>query len=337
MEKFYPIICGLSGTALTKDEKIFIQEYRPWGVILFERNCSSKEQLKSLTNNIKEIYGTEIPILIDQEGGRVSRVNYKSAFKFLSSKKLAGLRRKFGDIGDKIFYLNYKLLSASLKELGINVNTIPVLDIPSKNESGIIGDRSFSDDKQIVACYGSEVIDILNDCGIASVIKHIPGHGRADIDSHIDLPVINSVKSEMSLVDFYPFKYNSHCLLGMTAHIVYSDIDDKNMCTFSNKVISEIIRGEIGFTGTLMSDDISMKAIKLPLKVSASKALEAGCDIVLHCNGNINEMNEIARIIEKKHDPILHNKKITNLISKEVNIDTKTINSEMKKLMIQLK
>ena len=221
MEEFIPLICGLKGTNITKQEEIFLREYRPWGVILFERNCSSEDQIKILTDSIKKIYGTEIPILIDQEGGRVSRLNFKGAFKFPSAKKLFNLRKNFVEIGNRIFQLNYKLISTYIKKLGINVNSIPVLDIPDENESGIIGDRSFSNDKDIVASYGSEVIDILNSNGVAPIIKHMPGHGRANVDSHLGLPYVHSKKSDMLASDFYPFKFNSRCVLGMTAHIIY--------------------------------------------------------------------------------------------------------------------
>ena len=194
MEKFIPLICGLKGLYITKQEEIFLRAYRPWGIILFKRNCLSEDQIKNLTNSIQEIYGTEIPILIDQEGGRVSRLNFKGAFTFPSAKKLFELRKNFAEIGDRIFHLNYKLISTIYKRLGINVNSIPVLDIPDKNESGIIGDRSFSNDRDIVAKYGSEIIDILNANGVAPIIKYIPGHGKADVDSHLGLPYVHSKK-----------------------------------------------------------------------------------------------------------------------------------------------
>ena len=336
MEEFIPLICGLKGTTITKQEEMFLREYRPWGIILFERNCISEDQIKILTDSIKKIYGTEIPILIDQEGGRVSRLNFKGAFKFPSATKLFNLRKNFAEIGDRIFQLNYKLISTYIKKLGINVNSIPVLDIPDENESGIIGDRSFSNDREIVASYGSEVIDILNNNGVAPIIKHMPGHGRADVDSHLGLPYVHSKKSEMSASDFYPFKFNSHCVLGMTAHIIYSDIDEQNVCTFSKKIINQVLRDEIGFKGTLITDDISMKAINLPLQEASSKALEAGCDVILHCNGNINEMNEIANCIEKKHYPITHQKNLTSIIFKENKCDTKLIDEELKELLIKV-
>ena len=223
-----------------------------------------------------------------------------------------------------------------MKRLGINVNTIPVLDIPDENESGVIGDRSFSNDREIVAKYGSEVIDILIESGVAPVIKHLPGHGKADVDSHLSLPYINTQKSNLLSCDFYPFKFNSHCVLGITAHIIYTNIDEQDLCTFSNKVINEVIRKDIGFTGTLITDDISMKAINLPIQEAASKALDAGCDVVLHCNGNINEMNEIANCIEKKHYPITHQENLTSIIFKENKCDTKLIDEELNELLIKV-
>ena len=192
------------------------------------------------------------------------------------------------------------IMASSLRELGININTIPVLDIPSKNESGVIGDRSYSYNKEVAAKAGRVVIESLSANGVAPVIKHIPGHGRAKVDSHLDLPIVETSMAELEEVDFYPFKENKNTDLAMTAHIIYKDIDADQPATLSKKVINDIIRKKIGFNGLIMTDDISMKAIKISVADAAVKSLDSGCDLILHCNGNMKEMESIAESINKE-------------------------------------
>ncbi len=274
MKKYLPLICGISGEKLTTEEIKFFRDYKPWGIILFERNCINKDNLKNLTKELKEINHQNIPILIDQEGGRVSRLNFKGVNKFKSNLF-------FGQIIEKD------------------------ADLPTANESGVIGDRAFSINERTVSKAGKIVIETINKCGIASVIKHLPGHGRARVDSHFEMPEVDEIEDQLLSTDFKPFQNNSDALLGMTAHILFKSLDDQNIATFSKKIIETIIRNKIGFKGLLMTDDISMKAISDDVDIAALKSLSAGCDLVLHCNGNINEINKIAERIKNEAEPIL--------------------------------
>ena len=243
--------------------------------------------------------------MIDQEGGRVSRLNFKGVTKFKSNHFFGQIIEKDADLGFELLRLNTEILAHTLKELGINTNTVPVLDLPAANESGVIGDRAFSINERTVSKAGKIVIETINKCGIASVIKHLPGHGRARVDSHFEMPEVNEIEDELLSSDFKPFQNNSDALLGMTAHILFKSLDDQNIATFSKKIIETIIRNKIGFKGLLMTDDISMKAISDDVDIAALKSLNAGCDLVLHCNGNINEINKIAERIKSEAEPIL--------------------------------
>lgn len=304
MNSYLPLICGIAGKKLSLEEIKFIKEYSPWGIILFERNCISNEQVRALTEELKNFTHEFLPIFIDQEGGRVSRINYSNSYEFLPARRFGEIILKNNKLGKKALYLNTQLSALILKKLGINTNTIPVLDIPSENESGIIGDRSYSLDKEIVSMAGEIVISCLLDHGIAPVIKHIPGHGRASVDSHLDLPIVDTDQNTLFKNDFYPFIENNNVELAMTAHITYSAIDPNNPATLSKEVILKVIRETINYQGLLITDDISMKAITIPTEQAAIKALESGCDLVLHCNGNLNEMNAVAQNIKDQFELI---------------------------------
>ena len=281
------LIISIKGTKLTKLEKKLISQEKPWGIILFQRNLKSISQIKKLTSTIKKISkNNKFPIMVDEEGNNVSRLRNIINHNFNSNF--------FGNLYklDKVFcirmlenYLNY--LSKLLLNLGININTIPVLDVLRDNTSKIIGNRSFSNNKEIVKVLGSLTIKLLNKNKMAGVVKHIPGHGAAVSDSHKKMPKIILSDKKLDKIDFYPFK-SSKAKLAMTAHVLYSKIDNKNVVTFSKKIIN-IIRKKIGFKGILISDDISMKALKYDLVTNAKKSLHAGCNIVLYCSGNIND------------------------------------------------
>ena len=304
MNNYLPLICGITGPEISNLETQFIKSFNPWGVIIFERNCKSKNQLKELTDALRAITHHHLPILIDQEGGRVSRINYSNSIVFQSAKIFGDILEKNIELGSHALKLHSTIMASSLKELGININTIPVLDIPSKNESGVIGDRAYSYYKELVAKAGKIVIESLSANGVAPVVKHIPGHGRAKVDSHLDLPIVKTSISELEEIDFYPFKENKNTDLVMTAHIIYEDIDVDQPATLSKKVVNDIIRKKIGFHGLIMTDDISMKAIKISPADAAVKSLDSGCDLVLHCNGNMKEMELIAESINKETDLI---------------------------------
>jgi beta-N-acetylhexosaminidase len=282
------IIISIKGTILTKKERYLISKNNPWGLILFSRNIKSHSQTKNLIKDIKNsAKDKKFPILIDEEGSTVSRLR-----KLIHHNINANFFGKLHEINKKInlnlyeYYL--KNLCKNLKNLGININTIPVLDVLRKNTNKIIGKRSFSNKKKIVKELGEFTVKKCRENKIISVIKHIPGHGCSSKDSHKNLPKVRLSKTKLNQLDFYPFKLSS-AKLAMTAHILFSNIDPKNVSTFSSKVIEEEIRKKIGFKGILMSDDISMKALKYDLVTNARKSLEAGCNLVLYCGGNIQD------------------------------------------------
>ncbi len=321
MSKYLPLIIGLEGTILNDNETKFLSDYKPWGVILFQRNCINHKDTLTLIDKIKSKTHKDMPILIDQEGGRVSRLNYPEFPRTLSAKLFGDIFIKDKELALRALTLNINLIAGSLKDMGININTVPVLDIPSQKESGVIGDRAYSSDKDIVSQMGKIVLNENNSNGIGSVIKHIPGHGRATVDSHLDLPIIIDEESLLENDDFVPFKALNNAPLAMTAHAIYEKFDKNNVATLSKTMITEIIRSKIGFKGTLMTDDVSMKALSGDVGTNSLLALQAGCDLVLHCNGNFDEICQIADKISMLNlisiDPtlldVLRTKKSLNL------------------------
>ena len=286
-------ITGLHSTKLSKNEIKFLRKYKPWGVILFSRNIKSINQAKKLTDQIKVLFNdNNYPILIDQEGGRVNRLK-----NFFNTDSLTG--EYFGKLylkDKKKFNRHYKIFlqetSYLLKLIGVNINTLPVLDLRSRFASNVIGDRSFSNNKKVVSKIGDICIDYFHKNKIGTVIKHIPGHGLAKVDSHKETPIIKKYQSYLIKNDFSVFK-NKKSFFAMTAHIIYQNIDKLNTVTHSKKII-KLIRNNIKFKNILMSDDISMKSLKPSIKSSTVRAFNAGCDLVLHCNGNYKEMLIVA-------------------------------------------
>ena len=286
-------IIGIKSTILNKKEIFFLKKYKPWGIILFKRNIKTIKQTKKLTNHIKKIFNdTKYPILLDQEGGRVNRLTNFLNNDLSTSEFFGNLYSK----ERKIFNIKYSEFIAEtanhLKLIGVNLNTVPVLDLRLKGSSSIIGDRSFSHDPKVVSRIGDICIENFHKNKIGTIMKHIPGHGLAKVDSHKLTPTIKQNLKYLSKKDFIPFK-NKRCLFGMTAHIVYSHIDKVYTATHSKKVI-DIIRKKIKFQNILLSDDISMKSLKFSIKDNTIKAFSAGCDLVLHCNGNLKEMKAVA-------------------------------------------
>ena len=286
-------IVGLKSYKLSNNEKIFLKKHKPWGVILFSRNIKSINQTKTLTDNIKKIFNDKnYPILIDQEGGRVNRLNRIISFDNLTSEYFGGLYEK----NRKNFNIFYKLFvdktSYLLKLIGSNINTVPILDLRVKGASNIIGDRSFSKNRNTVSKIGDLCIKLFHKNSIGTVIKHIPGHGLAKVDSHNFTPIVKKSLKFLEKNDFYPFK-NKACHFAMTAHVIYEKLDKHNTVTHSKKVI-QYIRKKIGFKNILISDDLSMKGLKEDMKTKTIKAFKAGCNIVLHCNGNQKEMMIVA-------------------------------------------
>ena len=286
--KLKPLIVSIKGIKLTKKEKILLKKEKPWGIILFKRNLKTFTQIKDLIIQIKAFSKNKnFPIIIDEEGSSVSRLKGLINHDF-SSNFFGNLYKKDKFFSLRILKLYISSLSSILKNLGFNINTIPVLDILKPYTNKIIGKRSFSKEKKIVKEMGNYTIKYLHENNLAGIIKHIPGHGSARTDSHKKMPVVSLSLKNLNDTDFYPFKL-SKAKFAMTAHILYKNIDKNNVATFSKTIIEKIIRKKIGFKGILISDDISMKALKYDLVTNAKKSIQAGCNIVLYCAGNIND------------------------------------------------
>ena len=288
-----PVIFGCLGKSLTDWEKKFFSEIQPYGFIVFARNFDNPEQVRRLTDEMKNCVDAEnIPILIDQEGGRVARLKPPHWRDAPPASVFAELAKKDIELAKKAVYLNTRLIAKELYDLGITVNCTPLLDIPTENSNDIIGDRAFGNDADTVSTLALSMCEGLLDGGVLPIVKHIPGHGRAMADSHKELPIVDASLDSLRETDFVPFKRLKNMPIAMTAHILYTTIDDV-VSTFSPKVI-ELIRNEIGFDGLLMSDDLSMQALDGDFSERTVRTLEAGCDIVLHCNADVAEMKAIA-------------------------------------------
>jgi len=287
-------IVGLKSTEISSQEQLFLKKYNPWGIILFTRNIKNLNQTKKLTSKIRNIFNDKkYPIMIDQEGGRVSRLENIISFKNLTSyffgKKYVKNKKDF-DIYFKIFIDKTSYL---LKELGININSVPVLDLKISGSSKIIGDRSFSRDPNIVSKIGDICIQTYKENSIGTIIKHIPGHGLAKVDSHFSTPYINKTLKYLLKNDFKAFK-NKNSFFAMTGHLIFNQIDKDNTVTHSRKMIN-IIRKKIGFKNLLISDDLSMKSLKKSLKINTIDTFKAGCNLALHCNGKLKEMEIVGK------------------------------------------
>ena len=285
-------IVGLKSSKLSNKEIAFLKKYRPWGIILFSRNISSIKQTKKLTDKIKKIFkDKKYPILIDQEGGRVNRLSKIISFDNFTSKYFGNLFIR----DEQKFNIIYKLFidktSYLLKSIGVNINTVPVLDLRVKGASNIIGDRSFSSNNKIISKIGDICINYFHQNSIGTVIKHIPGHGLAKVDSHKFTPVVKNNLNYLNKNDFFPFK-KKYSHFAMTAHVIYRGIDKFNTATHSKKIIN-LIRKKIGFKNILISDDLSMKSLKDDLKTNTIKTFSAGCNLALHCNGILSEMRVV--------------------------------------------
>ena len=287
------LIIGIKSTKLSLKEKIFLRKYKPWGVILFTRNIRNIKQAKQLTTSIRKIFNDrKYPILIDQEGGRVNRLNKIISFDNMTSEYFGELLVKDNYKFNVIYKLFIDRTSDLLRQIGVNINTVPVLDLRVKGSSNIIGDRSFSQNKKIVSRIGDICIKFFQENSIGTIIKHIPGHGLAKVDSHFFTPLVNKSLKYLIKNDFYPFK-NKNSLFAMTAHVIYQKIDNINPATHSKKLIN-IIRKKIGFKKILISDDLSMKSLKNDIKTNTIKTFSAGCNLALHCNGKLSEMKIVA-------------------------------------------
>jgi beta-N-acetylhexosaminidase len=288
-------IYGCAGTALTAEERSFFADARPWGFILFGRNVADSDQVRRLVDELRATVSDKTaPVLIDQEGGRVARLKPPNWKTRAPASTFGKLHVAAAETAHEAAYLNARLMAHELSELGINVDCTPVLDVPIDGADAVIGDRAFSGQVTTIVDLGRAVIEGMLEGSVLPVMKHIPGHGRATADSHLALPRVAATANELRESDFVPFRSLNQCPLAMTAHVVYEAFDKEHPATTSARVIRGVIRGEIGFEGLLMSDDLSMKALEGSLAARARAALVAGCDVVLHCNGGMDEMREIA-------------------------------------------
>lgn len=288
------LILGCSGPTLTRDEIAFFRDVAPWGYILFRRNIQNPEQVSALTNEIRTISGRDdVPILIDQEGGRVQRMTAPHWPAYPPGRSYGQASADDPLLRRGLAWLGARLIAHDLRSVGINVDCLPVLDVPSPGSHAVIGDRAYGDDPVTVSVLGRAAAEGLIAGGVLPVIKHIPGHGRAGADSHHALPVVEASRDELE-VDFAPFRALADMPLAMTAHVVYTALDPANPATTSPLVMDEIIRGSMRFDGLVMSDDLSMNALTGSLAERAAAAFSAGCDVGLHCNGVMEEMIAVA-------------------------------------------
>lgn len=285
-------VTGLKGTVLSAGERAFLAEAAPWGLILFRRNVEHPDQLRRLTSDFRDAVGWSAPVLVDQEGGRVQRLTAPHWRKYPSGRRLAGAAALAGEV--TLVADVAHLIGDDLAAVGIDVDCAPCLDIATPDMTPAIGDRSYGERPDLVAAAGRAFADGLKAAGLLPVIKHVPGHGRARVDSHHELPVVDADLDSLAATDFMPFAALADLPAAMTAHLVYTAVDPDRPATQSPVVIEEIIRRRIGFDGLLFSDDLSMNALKGTIAERARATLAAGCDIALHCSGDMAEMVAVA-------------------------------------------
>ena len=289
------LITGVAGVALAPREAAFLKEARPAGLILFARNLQSYAQIRALIDAVRDVVGSdELLVLIDQEGGRVQRLRPPLGRKLPPAAAFGRTFKRDPAGAAAAAFAVARLLAKDLKALGINTNCAPVVDLPVPGSHEIIGDRAYGSAPAQVTALAKAVAEGLIAGGVLPVVKHIPGHGRATADSHLALPVVTESRAELSATDFAPFKALAHMPAAMTAHVVFLSIDPSAPASTSAIVTREIIRGEIGFDGLLMSDDLSMKALSGDMRARAQRVIAAGSDVALHCNGELSEMQAAA-------------------------------------------
>jgi beta-N-acetylhexosaminidase len=288
-------ITGVSGTELTAAEREFIRTERPWGFILFKRNIETPVQVSSLVQELRDNAGAaDAPVLIDQEGGRVQRLGPPHWPVYPPGAVFGALYDTDSALGLTAARLSARLIAADLADLGITVDCLPLADVPVAGADAVIGNRAYGTEPAKVAAIARAVTDGLEQGGVLPVLKHIPGHGRATADTHFKLPTVDTPRDELTRTDFAAFKPLSDLPMAMTAHVVFSAVDPVHPATTSATMIEQVIRGVIGFQGLLMSDDVSMNALAGTIAERTRAIFAAGCDMVLHCNGNIEEMREVA-------------------------------------------
>lgn len=288
-------ITGVSGTALTDEERAFLRDQRPWGFILFKRNIETPDQVIRLVEEIRSAVGLpEAPVLIDQEGGRVQRLQPPQWPSYPPGAVFSALYEIDREAGLEAARLSARLIAADLADLGITVDCLPLADVPVPGADSVIGNRAYGTTPGQVAAIARAVTNGLAQGGVLPVLKHIPGHGRATADSHFQLPTVDTPAAELAKTDFAAFAPLADLPMAMTAHVVFSALDPAQPATTSATIIEQVIRGTIGFQGLLMSDDVSMNALQGSIAERTRASLAAGCDVVLHCNGKLDEMRQVA-------------------------------------------
>jgi len=287
-------ITGLTGLSVSANERAFLRDAQPWGLILFRRNVSTSSQVTELAQSFRDIVGWQAPVLVDQEGGRVQRLGPPEWPAYPPGARYGELYDREPASGLAVARLAGHLIAADLRPLGIDVDCLPLADVPLKDADPVIGDRAYGSEPGKVAALAKAIAEGLQAGGVLPVLKHLPGHGRATADSHHQLPVVNTDRATLEATDFAAFRPLASLPLGMTAHVVFSTIDPVAPATTSVTMVNQVIRGFIGFKGLLMTDDISMRALSGTIADRSRAALAAGCDVILHCNGDMDEMIAVA-------------------------------------------
>jgi beta-N-acetylhexosaminidase len=288
-------ITGVSGTALTAQERAFLRDAEPWGLIVFKRNVETPEQLRGLVDGFRAAVGrADAPVLVDQEGGRVQRLGPPHWPSYPAGAQYGRIWERDPASALEAARMGARLIASDLMALGIDVDCLPLADVPAPDADPIIGDRAYGESAAKVAAIAGAVADGLMEGGVLPVLKHLPGHGRATADSHHHLPTVTADRASLETVDFAAFRPLAGLALGMTAHVVFSAYDPVAPATTSVTMVQDVIRDSIGFEGLLMSDDISMAALSGSLAERSVAALTAGCDVILHCNGSLEEMHAVA-------------------------------------------
>lgn len=290
-----PVIFGCRSTRLSSEEKDFFKSVQPYGLILFTRNVETPDQVKALVDDFRGCVDHEdVAVLVDQEGGRVRRLRPPHWDEYHSAERIGDHYRKDEARGRRIAWLQSRLMALDLTKLGINVDCLPVLDVLVAGAHDVIGDRAYGPDVDTISVLGLDAAQGMLDGGVLPVIKHIPGHGRSTVDSHVDLPRVSTDLETLKQTDFEPFKRLAHLPVAMTAHVIYEALDNTAPATTSKTIVDDIIRDYIGFDGLLMCDDLSMQALSGDFSQRVESSFAAGCDVVLHCNGMMDEMTQIA-------------------------------------------
>jgi len=287
-------ITGLAGLTVSANERAFLREAQPWGLIIFKRNVSTPSQVQGLVRAFRDIVGREAPVLVDQEGGRVQRLGPPHWPSYPPGARYGALYDREPAAGLAVARLAGHLIAADLVALGIDVDCLPIADVPVAGGDPVIGDRAYGIEPGKVAAIAAAIAQGLQAGGVLPVLKHLPGHGRATADSHAKLPIIDTDRATLEATDFAAFRPLAGLPLGMTAHVVFTAIDPVAPATTSVTMVQEVIRGFIGFRGLLMSDDVSMGALSGTIAERSRAAFAAGCDVVLHCNGELGEMTAVA-------------------------------------------